>query len=58
MTYSSDGHCDDSHLSLLWSVAVTGADVTLPVAAVISSSDGRLTSDCPLLLVFKVAMGG
>jgi hypothetical protein len=50
--YSSDGYRDNSHPSLLWSIAATGADVILPVAAVTSSSDERLTSDCSSLLIF------
>jgi hypothetical protein len=54
MVCSSDGHRDDNRLSLLWSVAATGANVMVPVAAVTSSSDGWLTLNCPSLLLFTV----
>jgi hypothetical protein len=50
MVCSSDGHRDIICPSLLWSVVATGADIMMPVAAVSSSSDGRLLSQCPLLL--------
>jgi hypothetical protein len=50
--HSSDGYHGNSRPSLLWFVAAMGADVTLPIVVVTSNSDGRLTSDCPSLLVF------
>jgi hypothetical protein len=56
VVYNSDGHRDDSRPSLLWSIVVMGTDVTVPITAVTSSSDGRLTSDCPSLLVFTAGM--
>jgi hypothetical protein len=56
VVYSSDMHRDDSRSSLLLSVAAMSADVMVSVSVVTSSSDGRLTLDCPsLLLVFTVA---
>jgi hypothetical protein len=56
MICSSDGHRDIIYSSLLWSVVATGADITVPVAAVSSSSDRRLLSLCPLLLGVTTAM--
>jgi hypothetical protein len=56
MAYSSDGHCDDSRPSLLWSMPAMDVDVMVPVAVVTSTSNGWLTSDCLSLLVFIAAM--
>jgi hypothetical protein len=45
-----------SRPSLLWSIPAMDANVTVPVAAVTSTSKGRLTSDCLPLLVFIAAI--
>jgi hypothetical protein len=55
------GHYSGSTVAtsvLWWFVVVMGADVTLLVSALTSSSDGQLTSDSLSLLVFTAAMGG
>jgi hypothetical protein len=58
MVCSNDEHYDDCRPLLLWSVAATDTDVMLPITAMTSSSDGRLTLDCPSQLVFTTATGG